>query len=130
MRGPLFLLLVLAACDQRTADQKTLAAVEQAQRAAVEDNGAILCARAGQPALQRDCLIERTGSDQGLILTLRHPDGAFRRLLVTKDGRGVIAADGAQPARVAIVGNNSIQVAIDGDRYQLPATVKAGGRSK
>ena len=127
MRRISLIILSLAACDQRTPDQRTLAAVEQAQQQAGEDKGAIPCARAGQRALRRECLIERTGSDQDLILTLRHPDGAFRRLLVTKDGRGVIAADGAEPAKVAVIGQDRIAVAIGGDRYELPATVKAGG---
>jgi hypothetical protein len=60
----------------------------------------------------------------GLSLTVRAPNGGFRRLLVTKDGRGVIAADGAVPARVCPVSANRIEVAIAGDRYRLPATVR------
>lgn len=58
------------------------------------------------------------------MLTVRHPDGAFHRLLVTKDGRGVIAADGAETAVVTIIANGEIEVALGGDRYRLPATVK------
>ena len=60
---------------------------------------------------------------QGLILTVHRPDGGFHRLLV-KPGYGVVAADGAEEAKVTIVGANEIEVAIGGDRYRLPATVK------
>lgn len=128
MRCVLPLLILLGACDQRTADQRTLAAVETAQREAAADNGAIPCARAGHAELRRDCLIERTVSPDGLVLVVRHPDGGFRRLLVARDGRGVIAADGAEPARVTVLGGNRIAVSLGGDRYELPATVRSGAR--
>ena len=44
-------------------------------------------------------------------------------MLVTHDGRGVIAADGAEPAKVTVVGTDGIEVSIGGDRYRLPATI-------
>ena len=67
--------------------------------------------------------MERTQEDRGLILTVRHDDGGFHRLLVTQDNRGVIAADGAEAARVSIIDPQSIEVAIGSDRYRLPATI-------
>jgi len=36
----------------------------------------------------------------------------------------VVAADGADAASVKVVGADAIEVAIGGDRYRLPATVK------
>ena len=50
--------------------------------------------------------------------------GGFRRLQVATDGRGVIAADGADVASVKVVSPGSIEVAVGDDRYRLPATVK------
>lgn len=85
----------------------------------------IACAKAGA-ALAPLCTVDRTRSGRGLTLTIRHPDGAFRRLAVTTDGRGVAAADGAEPARVSVVGGREIEVAIAGERYRLPATVRSG----
>ena len=58
------------------------------------------------------------------LLTLRHPSGGFRRLQVVTDGRGVIAADGADAARVAMVGTSLIEVSVGEDRYRLPAVVE------
>ncbi|HEU4958786.1 MAG TPA: hypothetical protein VFT56_00115 [Sphingomonas sp.] len=58
------------------------------------------------------------------MLVVRNPDGGFHRLQVTHDGRGVIAADGAESAKVTIVEAGTIEVAIGGDRYRLPAVVK------
>lgn len=84
----------------------------------------VACAVRGSPAFEEVCTIERTVSDDGPVLTIRHPDGGFRRLRITRDGRGVVAADGAEPAAVAIVGDGAIEVAIGGDRYRLPATVR------
>ena len=58
------------------------------------------------------------------LLMLRHPSGGFRRLQIVTDGRGVIAADGAEPAKVATVGTSLIEVSIGNDRYRLPAVVQ------
>ena len=85
----------------------------------------IECAAAGTEAFETVCTVERMTNEKGeLVLTVRDPTGGFRRLLVTRDGRGVIAADGAEPAKVTVIEGNRIEVAIAGDRYRLPATVK------
>ena len=89
-----------------------------------DDDGRIVCAPAGNAAFARQCTLDRTQSAEGLVLTIHKPDGGFRRLLVVKDGRGVVAADGAEAAKVAIVENDQIEVAIGGDRFRLPATIK------
>ncbi|MES2754842.1 MAG: hypothetical protein V4659_09275 [Pseudomonadota bacterium] len=116
--------LLLTACGPSTADQATLAKVEAAQQRGADSDDRISCARAGEAALRRVCVVERTDTADGLVLTVRHPDGAFRRLLVTDDGRGVIAADGAEPASFALLGEDQIEVTLAGERYRLPATVK------
>ena len=117
------LALVLAGCDVTPGE--TLAEAEANQRAASEAKGEIICAQSGSSDFARVCTVDRETSDAGLILTLRHPDGAFHRLLVTKDGRGVVAADGAERAIVTVLNRDLIEVALGGDRYRLPATVGA-----
>ena len=81
------------------------------------------CAK-GAAALAPDCTIEQSRGADGVILTLRHADGGFRRLRVAPDGRSVVAADGAEVAKVTVVGTDGIEVALGGDRYRLPATIK------
>lgn len=117
--------LALAACNPggQTADTQVLARVEAQQRAAADDSGLILCAQAGA-ALTRACTVEQMQGPDGLILTVRRPDGGFHRLLATRDGRGVVAADGAEQAQVSIAGADGIDVVLGDDRYRLPATVK------
>lgn len=83
----------------------------------------IECAVDGAAAFERVCTVERTAGPE-IFLTLRSPSGSFRRLTVTRDGRGVAAADGAEPATVTIVGKDLIEVAIGSDRYRLPARVR------
>ena len=119
------LLVSLAACNERQADTRVLARVEADQRAEAADDGQVTCALAGAATFERVCAVERAREARGLVLTMRHPDGGFRRLLVTNDGRGVIAADGAQAARVTIVDATEIEVALGNDIYRLPATMKA-----
>jgi hypothetical protein len=118
---------LLAACgDPDEATREALAAAGEEAEAA----GRIECAVEGAASFDRVCLVERATGDEGSILTLRHPSGGFRRLLVTTDGRGVIAADGADEAEVTIIADNRIEVALAGDRYRLPATVKATPRQE
>lgn len=93
-------------------------------RAEAAENGIAYCALAGADEFAPDCRIDRVRGRDGLVLTLRHPDGGFRRVLVTGDGRGVIAADGAEPAIVTPVSDREIEIAIAADRYRLPATVR------
>lgn len=120
MRTPLLLLtlgLALAACGRRDGEQAAFAE-------AADDADRIACRVDGAPAFAPACAVERSMGPQGLELTVRHPGGGFRRLLVTRDGRGVIAADGADKAVVTLAGDGQIEVALGADRYRLPATVK------
>ena len=119
--------LLLAGCGgpaEAPAVEANQAAVAPAVETAVADDGKVECARAGAAAFERICTIERSDGAQGRIITLRGPDGGFRRLLITRDGRGVVAADGAEPARVTPLSPDRIEVAIGRDRYRLPATVR------
>ena len=83
------------------------------------------CAIAGAD-FERTCTVERAAGAEGLVLTIRAPNGSFRRLLVTGDGRGLVAADGAMPAVVTPLGADLIEVKIAADRYRLPARVGQG----
>ncbi|MEA3009805.1 MAG: hypothetical protein QOJ91_1497 [Sphingomonadales bacterium] len=83
----------------------------------------IECALDGASAFERLCTIERD-SGRDALFTLRGPSGSFRRLAATRDGRGVTAADGAEPATVTVIGKDLIEVSIGRDRYRLPARVR------
>ncbi len=120
------LLLVMAGCGPAAPGNETLVGLAQgATPDEAAKAGLIGCALAGAEVPERSCSVDRTVTAQGLVLTLRNPDGGFHRVLVTGDGRGVIAADGAEKAVVRIVGSAEIEVAIGGDRYRLPATIAA-----
>ncbi|USI71881.1 hypothetical protein [Sphingomonas morindae] len=111
----LLLPLVLAACQKKAEDP----VIDAAARAT-----SLPCALSGSVTFQTQCTVERMVSGDGLALLIHHPDGGFRRLTVTTDGRGVVTADGAETARVTVIDPGTIQVAIDDDRYRLPATVE------
>lgn len=117
--APLAALGLLAACG---ADAPEPERVEERRAEAADDSGRILCA-VGNVDLTRDCTIDRTVDDSGTTLAVRRPDGGFHRLLVTKDGTGVAAADGAQAASVVIVGGSEIDVTIGDARYRIPARI-------
>ena len=84
----------------------------------------IACRAAGERVFEPDCTVERSQIADGTVLTLRHADGHFRRLLVMKDGRGVTAADGAEEAVIRMAGNRQIEVRLGSDAYRLPAKVE------
>ncbi|WP_422396558.1 hypothetical protein [Sphingomonas suaedae] len=122
-------LFALAACDRpqvQTKAERAEAARAMEKRAAAE--GRIPCALGGTGDFATRCTIDRVQTQDGLMLTIRHPDGGFHRLRVTKDGRGVIAGDGAREAVVTVIAPDAIEVAIDDVRYRLPATVKGQQR--
>lgn len=123
MKTPALLaLLVLAACgDPKATDDQREAARESEAPAGAEK---IECAVNGALSFERVCVVERSTGSDGLVLTVRHPSGGFRRLQVTRDGRGVIPADGAESAAVRILDDAHIEVAIGSDRYKLPATIR------
>ena len=114
MRGlACFLLAGLAGCD-RAAPQFG---------APRDDGNRIECRFGGLEQFERSCTYEREG-ERSEIIVIRKPDGGFRRLRIVSDGRGVVAADGAEPARVTILTGDQIEVAIGGDRFRLPATMR------
>lgn len=121
----IILAALLTGCGARGGDGNAFAAIEREHRDLTGGKGDLDCATADAHAFTRSCVLEREQGDRGLILTIRHADGGFRRLLVTKDGRGVVAADGAIPAEVTITGANQIEVRLGEDRYRLPATIGA-----
>jgi hypothetical protein len=116
------LALLLTACGQSGPGDllKKITAVTQGEPVV---HGDIMCAHPDEDVLRATCTLDRADSHEGLILTVHHADGGFRRFLVTRDGRGVVAADGAEPAVVTVIGPHEIEVASGGDRYRLPATV-------
>jgi hypothetical protein len=101
------------------------------QPAATADaDGKIDCRIGADTQFNRFCTLERTRNEQGLLLTVHKPDGGFRRLIATRDGRGVTAADGAEQAQVQIIGDNLIEVGIAGDSFRLPARIGPVAQSK
>jgi hypothetical protein len=117
----LALLALAAGCNRAPpAPDKDGNRVEQ-PIAAKEDDSKIACATDGGEMVDQGCTVD-TEADGTLVV--RNPDGGFHRLRPTNDGSAIVAADGAERAQVGIVDGNTLEVAIGGDRYRLPATVK------
>ncbi len=112
--------LLLAGCDGGGMSDAVSGNGANGQ-AKAEDDGAVDCAIGEGGKWTRDCRIEQAGE----MLTIRHADGGFRRFRIVADGRGVVAADGAESAVVTIDGDRRIAVRAGQDRYRLPATIGA-----
>lgn len=127
MRARLMLVsaLLLAGCDNAP-DNDMLAEAEARGSREAAANGRIECALEGAKLFDRTCTIEEMTGADGTILIVGKPAVGYRRLQITTDGRGVIAADGSQAATVAIIGDGMIEVAIGADRYRLPANTGGG----
>jgi hypothetical protein len=104
------LLLLLAGCGSSADDP-------------IPGSSPINCRLADAKGFEKICTVERMESGDGPVLVVRSPTGGFRRLLIVKDGRGVIAADGAEPVAVGPAGDGHIDVTIGGMVYRLPAKV-------
>lgn len=84
----------------------------------------IQCMLDGSTEFSQTCELKQSKGTLGPMLSVSGPSGGFRRLLITQDGRGVVAADGAEAALVTPRGVGVVEVAIGRDRYLLPATIK------
>ncbi|VWX51998.1 hypothetical protein [Novosphingobium sp. 9U] len=116
MRGAAVLALVLlAGCSSQQADETPKVA---------EGGERIACALAGAREFSESCAVDRAEVDNTLTLIVRHPDGAFRRFAVVRDGRGLVVADGSEQARTAIEGDK-LAVSVADDRYLFPAKIKS-----
>ena len=112
--------LLLAACGGAP-DNGDLAEAEARGSREAAANGRIECALEGAKLFDRTCTVEEMSGVDGTVLVVGRPNVGYRRLQITTDGRGVVSADGAEPAKVTIVGDGMIEVAIGSDRYRLPA---------
>ena len=118
---PCLLFIGLAACSDvnRPPDPK--------QPAAGDEH--IACAVGGETVFRKVCAVDRVRRDGTLTLVVRHPDGAFRRFDVLDGGRGLAVADGAQQA-IARYEGGLAELAVEGDRYRFPITLKQGSSQK
>jgi hypothetical protein len=116
------LALLLIGCGQSEKSNGPAPLVHQSsvQAEAAAEPPKTVCAVEGAAELLPVCDRELVDG----LLTLRHPSGGFRRLQIMTDGRGVVAADGAEPASVMTIGTSLIEVNVGGDRYRLPAVVQ------
>lgn len=110
MRAFLLLFFFLAGCGSDTATAPP-----------AEPDDIVECRIGASTVFERHCRVE-DGEEN--VIVIRKPDGGFRRLRFVDDGLGVVAADGAEPAIVTIVGDGQIDVAIGGDNFRLPATIR------
>ncbi len=113
-------LLLLAACGGAPDNGDLAEAEARGSREAAED-GRIECALEGAKLFDRTCTVEEMSGVDGTVLVVGRPNVGYRRLQITTDGRGVVSADGAEPAKVTVVGDGMIEVAVGSDRYRLPA---------
>ena len=110
-RFAVVLLLLLASCS-----------AEEPQEAPFAVDDTIECALDGADGFARECGVERIDDDGPRTLVIHHPDGGFRRFVITDDGTGLAAADGADRTQIT-PRDGAIEVALGGDRYILPATI-------
>jgi len=109
--GALLTLIALAGCDGAPRKDDPVEA----------ENSGIECALEGAKLFERTCTVEEMSGDDGAVLIVGRANVGYRRLQIATDGRGVVSADGAEPAKVTIIGDSLIEVAIGNDRYRLPA---------
>lgn len=105
----LFLVLTSAGCS---------AGAEQPQATAGAQR--IECALGEGSEYAPVCLIERSFAHGERVLTVRHPDGGFRRFEQVADGRGLIIVDGADEAKLDFA-EGVLNVTVAHDRYRFPA---------
>jgi hypothetical protein len=123
-------MLLAAGCSAGKPDNSKLAEVEKKAAESADEDGRVLCALDGAEKYGRTCTMDRKTTQTGEEIVLSRGDGGFRRLRVLTNGRGVEVADGAEPAKLNVVEEGLLDVAIGSDRYRLPAATKTKAESK
>lgn len=121
MRTSSALILAIVFCGAASgcsADAEQPQAVPGAER--------IDCALGKGAEFAADCLVERSEAGDTRILTVRHPDGGFRRFEQVADGRGLVIVDGADGAAL-IFADDLLEVTVAADRYRFPAVPTHAG---
>ena len=85
---------------------------------------AVPCALDGAKTFITTCDVERSSVDGKSTLTIRHPDGGFRRLVELDGGKSFAAADGADDVAIEASGKE-IEVTLGEDHYLFPAPTGA-----
>lgn len=95
----------------------------------VEPAQLVECRLGGAADFASECALHWSGlaGQAARLLLVRHPDGGFRRLLVSEDGKRINVADGAEMPRVTMQGGVA-EIAIGGDAYRIPASALASAR--
>ncbi len=117
---------VLAACSSESG---TSAAAGEGSSGAPAVSVKVPCALAGAKSYTAECAVERDSRDGKVLVTLRHPDGGFRRLIELDGGKRFAAADGSD--EVAIEANGKeIEVTLGDDHYlfSVPSVTSAPAR--
>lgn len=79
----------------------------------------VWCALGGAKQFTQNCAVERAVVDGTQTFVVRHPDGAFHRLEVSKDGQQLLAADGADVTQSARK-QDRFEVILGDARYVIP----------
>ena len=108
---------VLAACSP---ESSTSAAAGEGPSGASAASSKVPCALAGAKSYTAECVLERDSRDGKVLVTLRHPDGGFRRLIELDHGKRFAAADGSDEVAIAANGKE-IEVTLGDDHYLFPA---------
>ena len=74
----------------------------------------VACALDGVEQFAQVCSVERNGAQ----VTVRRPDGGFRRFEIGTDG-GVNSLDGADPTTATALAEGMVELTIGDDRYRL-----------
>ena len=106
-----------------------LSACQQQGEGDTEDGEPIMCSLAGAKEFKPDCRLERTIADGKPTLVIRHPDGAFHRLVVSPDSQNLLAADGADVTQSARKGDR-YEVILGQDRYVVPVKAPADAKAQ
>lgn len=103
-----------------------VAALAACSQAEDKPQGRVIdCALGGAAKFAPDCFVQDSRVGEQQVLTVRNKDGAFRRFVMVDDGRGVVAADGADEATAKWSAEGVLEVSVAGDRYRFPARMKA-----
>jgi hypothetical protein len=108
-------LLALAGCSQKKGEDGQTAEAEATKEM-------VPCAFGGAKEFNAKCTVDRSIAEGKNYITVRHPDGGFRRLEVLDGGKRYASADGADAVEGGPNGAE-VEVMVGDDHYLMPSNI-------
>lgn len=94
-----------------------------APQSGAPEGEAVDCALGPGAAFTRDCTLEAATAPEEAVFVIHHPDGVFRRFILSRATGEFVMADGAEALDAFTDQDGTVELTVSKDRYRIPPEV-------